>query len=335
MNNSTFGRSARGLSVVAAFLAGCGAPQAPIVPPGSTPLQAQMRAASASATIPALRRPLQRPGYKITAPLLYVTNSTATYNDVRVYRANANDPNPLATISDGIENPPGACVDSQGTLYVTNEPSNGPGWVSEYPLGETTPSEIIKDGINTPAFCAIDAKGNLWVTNIGLDDVAEYPKGAKKPHTVLTEGLTFPDGIAIDRSGNLYVGNLEPPSGSNVQVFAPGSKSPSRTITNGVTWPVGIAIDSNGTLYVTNTNHTENNITEYRSGQGEPFQTITSAVDGPVGVTVNKKGLLYVTNLGNNTVLEFPLGSLTPSKRQISKGLWDPEGIAHYPPLLP
>jgi len=320
--------------VAAAMLAGCGGPQPPIGAPGV------MSQTSELATHADRGKSWMFPGakeltYKAEAPLLYVTNSTATYNDVRIYRAEENGPNPLATISNGIENPPGACVDSQGTLYVTNEPSDSPGWVSEYPLGKTTPSVIIKDGINTPAFCAIDAKGNLWVTNIGLDDVAEYAEGEKKPHTVLTEGLTFPDGIAIGRSGDLYIGNLEPPSGSNVQVFTPGGKSPSRTITDGVTWPVGIAVDSNETLYVTNANYTQNNITEYRAGQSEPFQTITSSVEGPVGATVSGKGVLYVTNTGDHTVLEFPLGSLTPLKRQISKGLWDPEGVAYYPPLLP
>ena len=103
--------------------------------------------------------------YKATPPLLYVTNSTVTYDDVKVYRALANDPTPLATISDDVENPTGACIDGQGTLYVTNEPTNGPGWISEYPLGKTAPSKIVRDGVNHH-LCAIDEKGNLWVANI-------------------------------------------------------------------------------------------------------------------------------------------------------------------------
>ena len=48
----------------------------------------------------------------------------------------------------------------------------------------------------------------------------------------------------------------------------------------------------------------------------------------------NKKGLLYVTNL-DNRVVEFPPGWLKPLKRQITKGLYDPEGISYYPALLP
>jgi hypothetical protein len=108
-----------------------------------------------------LRPALQNLGYKVTAPLLYATN--VGYEDVTVYRATAKDPAPLATISDGLEIPTSACIDGQGTLYVTNEPASG-GWVSEYPFGKTTPSRMITDGINEPGYCAIDGKGNLWVT---------------------------------------------------------------------------------------------------------------------------------------------------------------------------
>ncbi len=103
--------------------------------------------------------------------------------------------------------PGGACIDGQGTLYVANEPASGGGWVSEYPLGKTTPSTIIRDGINEPGYCAIDAKGNLWVSNVYGPNVTEYLKGSKRPHTVITKGLVYPVGVAIDRSGNLYVGN--------------------------------------------------------------------------------------------------------------------------------
>jgi hypothetical protein len=318
--------------VAVAMLAGCGVSQPPIGAPGVM----TQTSALATHTAPrwsALRPGARGPGYKVTAPLLYVTDIGANYNDVRIYRADAKDPTPVATISDSVATPSGACVDGHGTLYVTNEPASGPGWVSEYPVGKTAPSKIITDGVNAPAFCAIDAKGNLWVANIYGPNVSEYLYGSKKPHTVITSGLAYPIGIAIDRSGNLYVGNGFGASQQNVEVYAAGGKSPSRTITNGVTSPCGITVDSSGALYVAN--QFQNNVEEYRSGQNDPFQAITKAVSGPTGVAVNKKGVLYVANLGNHSVAEFAPGSLTPLKRQISQGLWDPVGIAYYPALLP
>lgn len=312
-------RFALSIGVIALF-AGCARSQMPIETPGAV-------------HIPALGPPIESSDYKVTPPLLYVTNGSATYDDVRIYQARARDPAPLATISEGVNNPTGACVDGQGTLYITNEPSDGLGWVSEYPLGKTSSSRIIRDGIKTPSFCAVDGQRNLWVTDISGPNVTEYSYGSKKPHTVITNGLVYPLGIAIDHSGDLYVGNGFGASQQNVEVYSPGGRSPSRTITNGITSPCGLAVDSNGTLYVAN--EFQNNVEEYRRGRGAPFQTITKGIDAPAGVMVNKKGTLYVSNLGNNTVLEFPRGSLTPSKRQISKGLYDPSGLASYPPALP
>jgi sugar lactone lactonase YvrE len=131
----------------------------------------------------------------------------------------------------------------------------------------------------------------------------------------------------------MYVGNLYPSSSPNVQVFARGSKSPSREITDGVTSPIGITVDANGTLYVANEG--TNNVEEYRSGQNEPYQTITDGMDLPLGVTVNQQGWLYVVNVGKEVVVEFAPGSITPSNRQISKGLYNAEGTAYSPPLLP
>jgi hypothetical protein len=321
--------------VAAALLADCGASQSqpPIGTQGPMPLQAQTRFGSTAAAIPGLKPALRSLGYKVTPPLLYVTNGNPFYNDVRIYQARAKDPAPLATISDGVNIPLGACIDGQGTLYVTNEPPSGPGWVSEYPLGETTPSKMITDGVNEPGFCAIDSHGNLWVANVGGPNVTEYLKGATKAHRVITSGLGYPIGIAIDRSGNLYVGNGFGAPAHNVKVYAPGSTSPSRTITDGATSPCGLAVDSNGTLYVAN--EFQSDVTEYRAGQDDPFQTITQSIKSPGGLTVDKRGILYVANLGNNTVVEFTLGSLTPLKWQFSKGLYYPTGIAYYPALLP
>jgi sugar lactone lactonase YvrE len=320
------------LIIFAAMLAACGGSQLTIGVPGEVPQSRGIITLNEHREL-ALQAGAPTHGYKPAPPLLFAANlgdSTVT-----VYRGSAKDPAPLATISDDLTIPLGACIDGQGTLYVADD-TDSAGWISEYPLGKTKPSGIIRDGIAGPSYCAIDAKGNLWVTNYGIRNVTEYLAGSKKPHEVITKGLDYPVGIAIDHSGNLYVGNFTTTSENspgNVVVYAPGSESPSRTITNGVASPRGLAVDSKGTLYVTNLY--QNDVVEYRSGQSDPFQTITEAMDRPAGVTVDTKGLLYVSNIANNTVVEFAPGSLKPLKRQISKGVEEPNGIAYYPPLLP
>ena len=141
------------LCVAAALLAGCGWAQPPLVLPAAL-AQAQLRSGTKALAMPRLTLALRSLGYKATAPLLDTIN-TGKF-DVTVYRAKSKDPAPLATISEGLDVPFGACIDGEGTLYVTNEPPSA-GWVSEYPLGKTVPSRIITDGMREPAFCTIDA----------------------------------------------------------------------------------------------------------------------------------------------------------------------------------
>ena len=309
-------------------LAGCGGSQPPIGAPG------------------AMARPLSRgvvtspslmPNYKVSGPLLYVANAGLTLTPLTIYRADAHDPKPIATISKGINNSRGTCIDSDGTLYVTNFAS-GTGWVSEYALGQTKLLRVISKGINFPGYCAIDASDNLWVTNLGGDNVTEYLKGSTKPHATITKGLTYPVGIAIDHHGNLYVSNYKPYSAQNIQVYAPGETSPSRTITNGISSPVGVAVDANNTLYVT-TQDPPSQIEEYRFGQSTPFRTITKKLSYPEGLAIGKNGWLYVANQGQysseRAVLEFRPNSTEPSSREVTKGLFAPLGVSYYPPLLP
>lgn len=280
--------------------------------------------------------------YKVAGSLVYVTDYTESAH-VFVYPARAENPAPIAVISKDVSAPGGDCVDSHGTLYVANEPPNGPGWISEYPLGKTKPSEIITDGISTPAFCAIDGSGNLWVTNIGGPTVTEYLPGSKKPQMVITKGMVYPVGIAIDQAGNLYVANRPVSGQANVEVFAPGSKTPTRTITDGIRWPVGIGVDAHGILYVTNLS-APCNIEEYLAGQSDPDKTITDRIFGPISLTFGKNRRLYVADepvqgCGDDSnptaVLEFPRNSVKPSNRIISKKLQYPQGVAYYPPVLP
>lgn len=311
MRNLDVAHCALGLCSVAVMLAACGGSQPPIGAPDAKPQSVAKSAQNAH-----------------SGPLLYVSNDGEAHN-VTVYRAGAKDPSPIETISNDLQFPLGICLDRQGTLYVVDDD----GWVAEYPAGKTKASKIITKGINTPAFCAIDSNGNLWVTNIYGPNVTEYLNRSTKPHTVITKGIISPDGIAIDRSGNLYVANHPTPYSGNILVYSPGSNSPSRTITDGVTTPIGITVDAHSTLYVTNSE--ANNVEEYRSGHNHPYQTITAAMDQPVAVTVNKNGYLYVTDAGSTQVVEFAPGSITPSDRQISKGLYEPWGSAYSPPLLP
>jgi hypothetical protein len=337
-------RCALGIGVATTILLGCGGLQ-PFGAPGISENAFQNYKPWHRAQIaPGLRRRVVgMPGYSVSSPLLYVVNvmTNSTVGDVTIYDAIVNNPNPIAIITKDLFEPQADCIDAKGTLYVTNQPASGPGWVSEYALGETNPFKIVTNGINTPAFCAIDSQGDLWVTNISIPDAAEYKRGASKPSATIKNGLNFPTGIAIDHAGNVYVVNGIGNNMPNVQVYPPGGKSPSRTITDGVTSPAGIAVDASGTLYVTNA--IQCNVEEYLSGQSHPYRTITDDLSGPLAATIGKNRWLYVTNTGYvgcpngpwPVILEFRPGSVKPSFREIRTGLQNPLGTAYYPPLLP
>lgn len=274
----------------------------------------------------------ESPGFKVSGSLYYAVNFTG--NSVTVYNATISDPSSIATIPDPHHGPVGDCIDGAGTLYVADQNFG----VLEFKAGLTKPFQRIQN-VNIAAACAVDSKGNLWVAYAGGPYVIEYLKGSTTPHAKITAGLNFPNGIAIDHAGNIYVADGHGKNKPNVQVYPPGSKSPSRTITDGVKWPSGIAIDSKGTLYLANV--TKNNVQEYRTGESHPYRTITK-VNGPSGLVVTKTGWLYVASDGYKgghglsiAIVEFAPGSLSPSKRAITKDLHDPIGGAYYPPLLP
>jgi hypothetical protein len=184
------------------MLAGCGSQ--PIGLPGNSGTSAINRILSeafATTGFRAAERTAYTPEYKVSDPLLYIANVNVDYSSVTIYDAKVNNPNPIAVITAGLSEPGGDCIDSDGTLYVTNEPGSSLGWVSEYALGKTKPVRVITTGINIPAECTIDHQGNLWVTNLGGPTVTEYLKGSTEPHTTLKNGLTYPTGIAMTTPG--------------------------------------------------------------------------------------------------------------------------------------
>jgi hypothetical protein len=330
-------------SAVSAMLAGCGGAQLQIGAPRSFDSITQNRTvAQLNASALGLREwASAKPQYNVASPLMFVVNwsTPSGVGNVVVYDPATNDPNPIAVITTGIDEPNGDCVDASGTLYVGSDPGSS-GWISEYAPGKTKPFKTITDGLDQPALCTIDGQGNLWVTNNGgAPTVTEYLKGSTKPHSTITKGLTYPIGIAIDQDGNLYVGNHVLYGTTNVQVYPAGSTSPTRTITDGVVWPIGITVDAKDTLYVAN-DGPPCNVEEYRAGRSRPYRTITDQIAGPTGLSIGKNGWLYVSNEGlqgcsgpSPVLLEFRPGSIEPSGKMISKDLQTPIGNAHFPPL--
>ena len=97
-------------------------------------------------------------------------------------------------------------VDASGTLYVSNWPNNpsGPGWISIYATGRSSPEYKIVRGINQPVALALDGSGNLYVANLGPSlwgHVSIYaPNGRAASRSLVAEVFGPPRSIAFGGS---------------------------------------------------------------------------------------------------------------------------------------
>jgi len=260
----------------------------------------------------------------------YPTTSTLLFegdqqnNQVAIYKAGrlAHNPPPIATISLGC--PYGMDLDKAGTLYVAS--NCGISTITEYPIGQTSPSLTITNGISNPLGVAIDKHGKLYVSNYPAA-ITEYPLGATTPSkTIKGGGMVDPFGLAIDSAGNLFIADFgasqvfelklhthtliplnlqdmtEPlgvafdpagnmwvtdGSGDRVNVYPPGSTTPSQSITSGYTFPYAISIDPRGTAVVSNISSPAL-VYAYAPGQFTSYATLTNDISLPTSLLLRR-----------------------------------------------
>src|ERR1700729_4196849 len=189
MNIVGLSRSALGMSLAVAMLAGCGLAQT--VGPGIMPQGA------APAGIAAHGNSWMLPEAK-GEDLLYV--SSVGTNEVYVFSyPQGKKVGTLANFDD----PTGKCVDKAGDVWIVND---GTAQVFEFSHGGTNPIATLSVPGSYPFGCAIDpATGNLAVTN-GQDNVSIYANAQGTP-TTYTDGNIYTDLFycTYDNQSNLFV----------------------------------------------------------------------------------------------------------------------------------
>jgi catechol 2,3-dioxygenase-like lactoylglutathione lyase family enzyme len=154
----------------------------------------------------------------------YVTNTS--HNSILLYKSDYKTL--LATLSDPNEFPVAVSYEeTTGIVGVTNviSTSDGPGTVSFYAKGKTTPCVTV----GSPAwgrvyFDAFDSKGNLFVDGqdpSGNTLIGEITGGCKaKTITTLKVGnvITFPGGVQVAKNDDLVVDDQ---SGAMVYTYKP------------------------------------------------------------------------------------------------------------------
>lgn len=120
------------------------------------------------------------------------------------------------TITNGLSDPVGDFVDSQGNLYVANKDSCSHGNVAEYALGATSPTFTYSQGLVCPMYVGADSKGHVFVFDYGYGTLsmflAEYNQGSNQQiatwSTCNTGYYAFcdgPTGLAVGPNDSLFL----------------------------------------------------------------------------------------------------------------------------------
>jgi hypothetical protein len=139
------------------------------------------------------------PAAKKCKEKLYVSSYRLGY--VAIYCTKGRNQAPIGEITDGINTPEGADVDSKGNLYITNTDADT---VTEYAPGSVDPSFTYSAGLGYPAGVAVDAKQNVYVASLSPASVEVFAQKTNSPSLTITN-LTEPIDVSLDPSGDAYV----------------------------------------------------------------------------------------------------------------------------------
>jgi uncharacterized protein (TIGR03437 family) len=122
------------------------------------------------------------------------------------------------------------------------------------------------------------------------------PQGPTNPASVLSTGLSVPTAVAVDSTGNLYVAD----AGNNRILRYPAPFKQTSPL---------LAVD----LIIGQVNLSSHSVNQ---GNSTPSATSLAFLNGNnpyrLGMALDASGNLWVADPGNNRVLRFPAGNLTP-----------------------
>jgi len=164
--------------------------------------------------------------------------------------------------------------------------------------------------------------------------VGEYPSAVAVidyPYTevngTVTAGISDPAALAastVNGSEALFVADR---SANDITIYEGANLSfstPTITIT-GLSAPDGLAFDAQGNLWVAQTSSVVEFTPPFTSSSA-PAVTITSGLKSPSGIAFDPNGLMYVADKGNNAIVVYPAGSVTPSLT-VTNGISGPNNL--------
>jgi len=268
-------------------------------------------------------------------PWLYVAGFSN--NVVNIYDQQRYGAPLIGSLTQGMDNPCGLALDSQGTLYVTNDGANT---VEVFPAGATAPSVTLSQDLDLPVAVAVDTNGDVYVANDSATNpgIAVFPAGQTTPSAFITSSLLpQPIQMFFDASRNLYVSDLD----TGVVAEMPyGSQQPVSLGLEELVHARGIALDPlDGNLYVNNLLHFGGNDAQtlaYAPGSVTPKYRLkgsTPAADDIVFGVVQGEEYMFLSNTHTNQVIVYkhnsrkPLTVLTTASNNTQGLAFKPAGV--------
>jgi len=232
---------------------------------------------------------------------LYVGNSLA--DTVPIYEEGQLTA-PVETLTDPGNHPSDIVRDgyfARSTIYVVNQNTDqqGPGSISVYVNGSTTPSYYLNTHPNTFLdSITLDSQHNLFAgygDPEGVAHIDEFKKGSRQPIQLPTQ-LGYTGGMEIDNTDDLLVADPDFFTGQNnpaVDILSIGSPIPEHQF-DMEGWPYYVALNKKEYhVYVSDAKMSQ--IREYKYPEGILIDTITKGLENgnyPVGVAVAHPGPL-------------------------------------------
>lgn len=227
---------------------------------------------------------------------------------INIYEANKvkQNPAPIATITDALDDPYALAMDSSGTLYVANLLNST---VTEYPKGQTMHTLTITNGVNYPTGAGIDPSGILYVSNETAPSsnyngyVSEYAPGSQAPFQTVTGFGGSLTAETLDKDGNLYVGWASASSGTYDVIEVPNgsTKIVHLNLKGLASAPQGLAFDASGRLWATISAQSE--ILIYKLPGQSPVKKIRNKlIPSPYWISVDPGGAVFIDSDGSPKV---------------------------------
>lgn len=262
-----------------------------------------------SAGLPALSADRHR-ARPAQARYVYVTDRTQ--EEFLVYPAGVQNPSPIVTFTQGINQVGGVAVDALGNAYVANA---GAAEVLEFAPGGTGIIRTFSQTLHHPVNVTVDTHGIVYVADQNgrnNNEIVEFaPSGGAPIKSVATPFGFYERGVAVDSSGDLFVslsgvGDFWPPlrggdckAVDGVYEYLAGSGQAPIHIGSGGLQQWGLALDAAATLYESDYCLTNTIWTYSPPAYGGPGVQYQGTYSEPIYITISPDDVIAIPNANN------------------------------------